>query len=158
MRIAPLFWSLALLAGCNGDGANGGGDSAFACDCPAINAADVEYDNSGSGLADTNLQDAVDELAARPDAPVDAYTRIITVEDPIVADAPGGWSRTVTCPGSPPNVAIAMGGACDGGDADTVVQGTQLQASAFQCNWRYEGAGSVTLTAQVTCLMPAEVQ
>ncbi len=156
-KVLPLPFLLFCLS-CNGDDTNDGVDSSFACDCPTPAAADVDYDNVGSGLSGTDVQDAVDELAARPEPPGDSYDRIMFVEDMLVIDTPSASSRTVTCPGTPPNLGRALGGACEGGDIDTTLQGTALFENGYRCVWRYAGTGSVTLTAKVTCLMPAETQ
>lgn len=152
MHKLPLpFLALALLA-C-GDDMPGGVDSSLACDCPDPTAAQVPYDNAGSGLTGTDVQDAIDELAATPAPAPDAYGRIVLQEDTFVA-SPGAAvrSNTIGCP----NGGLALGGSCSGGDENVSLQATELQGAGFTCTWHKPFDATYTLFIKVTCLMPAE--
>ncbi|MFH0901703.1 MAG: hypothetical protein V2A73_13830 [Pseudomonadota bacterium] len=146
-----------LLFACNGDDDDIDVDSRAVCDCPPLNAIDVGYDNGESGLAGADLQLAVDEVAARPMGLEDAYERLFLVEDTRTSPSTGtGFSITVSCPGSPPNIALALGGSCKG-PGTTAVQGTELFGLGFQCIWNKPEGEAVELTAKVTCLGKAGV-
>jgi hypothetical protein len=159
MRLAcPLSLAVIVVGGaCNGSGPVESVDSALACDCPQPAADEVSYENLGSGLAGTDVQRAIDELAARPAAPSDAFTRIASAQESITAGAGGAFpSATVLCPGSPPDLGLALGGSCSGGDETVHLQGTLLQANAFRCDWLKPLDATPQLTASVTCLLPQD--
>ena len=160
MKINTLALAASLLvAACNGTADDDiDVDSRAVCDCPEQTAADVAYDNVGSGLAGANVQDAVDELAARPEGLADAFDRIILVEQVFTSAAAGTTQLLqVQCPGSGAERARALGGACDGGDASTTVTRTQLQNGSYFCYWSKPEGAEIEFTAQVTCLGKAGV-
>ena len=144
------------LTGCNGDDMMDV-DSSLACDCSDFTAADIAYDNVGSGLSGTDVQDAVDELAARP-AVTDAYLRTELVEEMQVApDSQSSFAVAAVCPSSAPNRAIALGGSC-GIAPNADLTATDLQEHGFTCVWSYPMGEAPTLTAKVRCLAPADDQ
>jgi len=157
MRSLPLALALPFLLSCTGDdGDDIDVDSHAVCDCPDLTAADIAYDNLASGLAGGDVQDAVDELAARPQGLSDAYERVVIEESTTTSSSSGtGHTITVGCPGTAPNVAVALGGSCRGGSTGVSIQSTHLQSTGFTCIWNKPEGEAVEFTATVSCLSKA---
>lgn len=134
---------------------NGTRTDAGSCVCTNPTAAEVTYDPTASELNGPNVQDALDELAARPEPGPDVTARIqpalesneFTSNAPIV-------QIQVDCPGEQPTKGLALGGSCEGGDVNISIHSTQLGPDYFTCSWLRADEAPVTLTARVTCLMP----
>ena len=127
------------------------------CNCPTPNAAQVSYSNTTSHLTSTNVQTAVDELAARPVQPsLGSSVEVITVNANVTTSMPGAGA---SCRDETHDLAI--GGACAGLDtAVTGIRGTQIDnrtpqdsggpKAAYGCTFNTTGNAGVVV--QVTCL------
>ena len=148
-----------LVAACNGTADDDiDVDSRAVCDCPEQTAADVAYDNVGSGLAGADVQDAVDELAARPEGLADAYDRVFLLAETSTSAASGTThTLQVLCPASPPDNALALGGGCDANGGGTALVFTDLQNSGYTCVWSKPEGAEIEFTAKVRCLGKAGV-
>lgn len=143
---------LALVAGCGDDPMNGDVDSSMAsCECPQFTAADITYDNASSGLPGTNVQEAVDDLAARTDPAGDAFARISYAESVFSSSA----SEELIFSGGCPDGHRVLGGACEGRPTDGAVAETRLLEGAYRCTWTNPtGEIGVELKVLTSCLAP----
>ena len=163
--IALLITTTFLAAACNGTSDDDVDvDSRAVCDCPEKTAADIPYDNVGSGLVGADVQDAVDELAARPEGIADAFERIMIVEVTDTSPTTGtSHVVQVVCPGTGPDLALAIGGGCDGATSNAPI--TRMTpdpspdglARAFECVWAKPEGVAIEVTARAVCLGKAGV-
>ena len=153
MKRLSLSLLLLALGACGGDTPDMGVDSQALCDCPAETAATTSYNNAGSGLADMDVQGAVDELAARAEGLPDVHGRITLEERKVSIGNPSTEAvSTVICPSG----ARALGGSCSSDSSATSVQATTLQDFAFECIWNKPANVAIEFTAKVTCLTAAQ--
>ena len=152
MRLLLISVSVAALlsAGCD-DEDDDGADASGNCPCEPPTAADVSYDNATSGLPGDNVQDALDDVAARTDPAADAFSRITRVDKVVTSSAADVFVESVACPGG----GLALGGSCSEGVTDQSIAYTKLLDAAFHCAWNNptnQVGASLTLT--VSCLAP----
>ncbi len=139
------------------DSGNTPADAQGACTCTAET---VSYDHATSSLGATNVQDAVDELAARPipEPPVGPRLKTIVVPFTLTNQAPGGISKTAACPDESKDV--ALGGACGFVGPRNFIGSTSVLNSSteakFSCG--YDVPETITATSSVTvvCLTNAK--
>ena len=148
-----------LVAACNGTADDDiDVDSRAVCDCPEQTAADVAYDNVGSGLAGADVQDAVDELAAKPEGLPDAFERVMLIEQTTTSSASVAYHYiAVQCPGDGEDASIALGGGCSQGASGADVESNELGRRGYICTWNKPVAAEIEFTARVTCLGKAGV-
>jgi len=116
---------LGVVGGCDDD--DPALPDAGSCTCEPPTAVEVTYDKASSPLGADNVQDAVDELAARPlaEAPVAGRLQLVSAE----VDNPGLSFITVSlsCPAAGD---IAIGGAC----GPLLTPGAQLRGTGLDTN------------------------
>jgi hypothetical protein len=94
------------------------------CNCPTPTAAQVSYSNTASRLTSTNVQAAVDELAAKP-AETPLGPRIVRIQQMTANNGQSQLSATATCPDEAHD--IAMGGDCSlGADLNIHIVSTNI--------------------------------
>jgi hypothetical protein len=128
------------------------------CNCPTPTAAQVSYSNTTSHLASTNVQAAVDELAARPnEGPLAMRVQVVSVNANIT---PASNFASASCPDETHDLAI--GGACAPLSATTNgILSTGLDnrtpmdsggpAARYGCTFNVTAA-SASVAVQVSCL------
>ena len=159
MKTPRFVLLLPALVACSADDDDIAVDSHAICDCPELVAADIPYDNVGSGLDGTDVQLAVDELAARPQGLADAYERIERVEEVQTSPSSGvSFFLQAACPEILPDRPVALGGACGGGGAGTSIARTELGDHGFNCYWNKPDGEAIEFTATVSCLSKAEAE
>jgi hypothetical protein len=143
---------MAVLAfGCNGTDAQ---TDAGACSCQAVSTS---FDNASSSLGADNVQDAIDELAARPVAEPPIGERIETVTR--VFSNPGtigAVTQTAQCP--TPARDLALGGACGFVFSAALVEtriANGTNDASYACGWDQSTAGSGNMSVTVVCLRNA---
>lgn len=120
---------LLCLVGCPG---NGDDDQPLAdsgqCQCPTPTAVTTTYDNQSSQLGAENVQDALDELAARPVAEAPVAGRIEKVVMKVDNPGTANLDLKVSCPRL---TDIAIGGGCGQIiDSGASLQGFELQRAS----------------------------
>jgi hypothetical protein len=152
MRTLVLAVIIAVTA-CS-DGAGNEGDGGV-CACRAIQ---VSFDRASSTLGAMNVQDAIDELAARPvpEAAVGGRIRTIvrTFENPGTARV----EKTATC--DDPAHDVALGGGCafaSTPDNSAIVRSIPRNEPepSFTCAWSQPAGTQDTLFVYVVCLSQA---
>jgi hypothetical protein len=148
-----LLASLMFVAACDGSSATAA-DSATSCTCKALG---VSFDKTSSGLGAMNVQDALDELAARPVAEAPVGGRIQTVVKTFPnPGTKGGVSQTLDCPD--PAHDIALGGACGFVDnatlGETIITNDASHAS-YACSWLQPNGSPSNMRVTVVCLTKA---
>ncbi len=147
-----MMLAVVMFAACDGDGAQT--NDAASCTCKALN---VSFDKTSSGLGASNVQDAIDELAARPipEAPVGGriQTVVRTFPNP---GTKGAVSQIAECPD--PSHDIAIGGACSFVDGATLV-GTAINNdsthASYLCGWLQPDGSPTNMGVSVVCLTMA---
>lgn len=142
---------LSMLAGCPSD--NNSQPDAGNCSCAPPTALQVTYDKTSSMLGATNVQDAVDELAARPlpEAPIEG--RLEFVDQAVT-------NTGITLPAfeqpCPHPTDIALGGGCGPMfAAGTRLLGTTLEAHGYGCNYEQPASNTEAPHITVMCLHKA---
>lgn len=116
-RLFLFFAGLFAVASCGDDGTFEGERRAPG---PGSDAADVAYDNEGSGLAEDNVQGAIDELAARAEPNADVFDRVVLIAgqvDDKVFESGELLELRVECKFTPegedsPVEGVVLGGTC----------------------------------------------
>lgn len=148
-----LALSTLLVVSCS-DGGQTTTDGAL-CACKAV---EVAFDKTSSPLGAVNVQDAIDELAARPlpEPPIGGRLKTVVQVFPNPGTM-GGVSQTVSCPDAAHD--IALGGACGGGGDNAQLQETRItndaNAASYTCSWSQPNGGSETMRVTVVCLTQA---
>ena len=147
------FLCLVLLGLASCDESPGGAD-AGTCSCAA---ATTTFDNTSSALGAENVQDAVDELAARPIAEPPVGSRIETITRVFTnPGTAGAVTQVASCP--MPARDLALGGACgfvfNGLLVETRISNEASQAS-YACGWDQPSGGTGNMTVTVVCLRNA---
>ena len=148
---------LSVAAACSDDGNNAQIDAQGACTCTAEG---VSYDHTSSNLGAANVQDAVDELAARPipEPAVGPRIRTIVVPFTLTDQAPGGISKTAAC--SDESKDIVLGGACGYVGPRNFLGSTSIVNSSneakFSCGYDVPETISATSSVTVVCLSNAK--
>lgn len=128
-----LFGTVALVgAGCPSDDDDGGARAdSGQCECPTPTALQVSYDKTSSQLGADNVQDAVDELAARPAEPPLAgrLTRIAVQVDNSGMEF---LNISLSCPAA---TDVALGGGC-GLISGATLTSTSLGENRYSCNYK----------------------
>jgi hypothetical protein len=127
------------------------------CNCPTPSAAQISYSNTTSHLASTNVQAAVDELAAKPvEAPIGP--RIMRV----VRSVPNNGQTSFTAVGacSDETHDIVLGGDCgDGPSSGVALVRTSITLSTteakFGCEFSQPAGSSAAAQVGVLCLTNA---
>jgi hypothetical protein len=153
-----MVWLLALpfaLAGCPGDD-NGAADSGQ-CMCPAPTAQQVSYDNMSSELGAENVQDAIDELEARPtEAPVIPRLATISMQKTFPGETSGSAAANCPTPGD-----YAVSGFCRTFNSSNVtITGTEIVngggMALFACDFKQVAGTMDPITVGVVCLHAAQ--
>lgn len=112
------------------------------------------YDKSSSTLGASNVQDAIDELAARPIAepPLGPRLQLVVKSFPKVDDSTA-QSEVLYCPDKEHD--IALGGSCGGGGNMSQISDTILSASAYACRWVHPKGPDDSYEIRVRCLTNA---
>src|SRR5262249_12313923 len=129
-------------------------DATAACNCKALN---VSFDKASSGLGAANVQDAIDELAARPLPEPAVGGRIQTIIKAFPNPGThGGITLTADCADTAHDV--ALGGACGfdfgGTIVETRVTNDETHAS-YTCGWDQPTGGTQNVSVTVVCLTKA---
>jgi hypothetical protein len=152
MRFASIFLAV-ILAGCPDEGTTTADAAALSCECPTPAAETTTYDNVASMLSGDNVQDAVDELAARPSAEQVLAAKVEKVSRSVTNSGETILTGATACPDESRDIAI--GGSCgvhpDGELKGFVVRSTASQA-AFECTWGQPLNDSTNLVVEVVCL------
>jgi hypothetical protein len=147
----PLPALLLLFLGCDDSPSR---SDAGACACEAVTTS---FDNASSSLGADNVQDAIDELAARPIPEAPVGSRIETITRTFAnSGSAGGVSRTADCPD--PAHDLALGGGCSFADgANLVATGVSNDAThaSFSCSWVQDAPSQTMLAVTVVCLRNA---
>jgi hypothetical protein len=145
---------LVIASACSDDGGSTTSD-ASSCLCKAL---EVAFDKSSSTLGATNVQDAIDEIAARPAAEAPVGGRIKTLVQ--VFPNPGtmgGVTQTLSC--SDPAHDLALGGACGGGGTNAQLRETRINndtnMASYTCAWSQPTGGTEAMRVTVVCLTGA---
>jgi hypothetical protein len=155
LRRTTLLAVLGLVAvtACNGDDSGNPAVDAnpLSCACEPPLASEVVFDNTTSGLAATDGQAALDELAARTAPANDVAMRVTRVEAKVMTSTIDQVVHVAACPDG----ALALGGACSGAIPNGSLAGTSLRETSFMCTWNNPDIVSgIEVTATVTCLAP----
>lgn len=148
-RIATSLGIGLLIAGCSSDTGSDG-----SCSCEPKAALETKYDNMSSMLGAENVQDALDELAARPVAEAPVGPRMIIVEE----ETPNTGADVISANGGCPDQAhdVALGGACIMPPLPGVaLVGSILGEGGYACKWRQPMGNTDPVTVQVRCLLNA---
>jgi hypothetical protein len=143
---------LVTLGACSNNGSSPAGP-----DAGTVRALQVSFDKATSTLGATNVQDALDELAARPIAEAPIGSRIKTIVKPMPFPGLSG-SVTLMADCSDPSHDVALGGACGFIDAATLVQtsiANDATHASFVCGWSKAGPGAGNTSVTVVCLTGA---
>ena len=147
-RHAILFAAL-LLGAC--DSAGGTPDTVGQCGCESgeQTALQTRYDPSSSTLGAENVQDAIDELAARQTAEQVIAERVVRVQE--TAQNPGTveFDATLDCPD--PDHDLAIGGGCDEVIGGTL-RGQGLFGGGIVCRYKQSASNTATARITVVCL------
>jgi hypothetical protein len=154
MHSAGRRWLPALLLlflGCDDSPSR---SDAGACACEAVTTS---FDNASSPLGADNVQDAIDELAARPIPEAPVGSRIETITRTFAnSGSAGGITRTAECP--MPTRDLALGGGCSVVDTASLV-GTAVvndaASAAYSCSWLQSASSQTMLGVTVVCLRNA---
>jgi hypothetical protein len=145
---------LVIATGCSDNGGSTTSDAA-SCSCTALQVA---FDKTSSMLGASNVQDAIDEVAARPIAEPPVGDRIKTIVQ--VFPNPGtmgGVEQTLACPD--PRHDVALGGACGGGGTRAQLVETRINndtnVASYTCGWSQPTGGSDAMRVTVVCLTQA---
>jgi len=148
---------LSVAAACSDDGNNSPIDAQGACTCTAET---VSYDHTTSTLGANNVQDAVDELAARPipESPVGPRIKTIVVPFTLTDQAPGGVEKFATCTNEATDV--VLGGACGFVGSANYLGSTRIINSSteakFSCGYTIPETISANSSVTVVCLTNAK--
>lgn len=152
MRQHLQLLALVPLVSCS-DG-NAVSTDAGTCACKAIQTS---FDKGTSTLGATNVQDAIDELAARPVAEAPIGSRIRTIDK--VFPNPGthgGVGQKLSC--ADPVHDLAIGGACGFVDnaelVETTIENDATRAS-YGCSWLQRDGSTSSMRVTVVCLTGA---
>jgi hypothetical protein len=132
-------------------------DAQGACTCTAET---VSYDHSSSTLGASNVQDAVDELAARPipEPPIGPRVKTIVVPFTLTDQAPGIISKAAACPNE--SVDVVLGGACGAVGTTNYLLRTDIANSSteakFSCGYAIPETITATSSVTVVCLANAK--
>jgi hypothetical protein len=147
-----MFFGLTMLLSCS-DNAQMTAD-AGACMCKA---AQVSFDKASSTLGATNVQDALDELAARPIAEPPIATRIKIVDKGVPnPKTSGNVEATADCPN--PGHDMAIGGGCgfvDSASINEAVLVNDATHASYRCGWSQPTGSSTLMSVSVVCLLNA---
>lgn len=140
---------------CSSESGNNEADASTSvtCNCEPETAAETTYDNSESGLAAENVKAAIDEVAARPAPPVDAFDRLSEKQETQTATAGDFVILQAQCDAG----GLAVGGSCESDGLDARLARTKVQLSgAYACSWSKTDGVTTNFTATVICLAPAQ--
>ena len=138
---------------CSDNGNNPQIDAQGACTCTAEG---VSYDHTTSSLGAANVQDAVDELAARPipEPPVGPRIKTIVVPFTVTNQPPGGIEKSAACDNEARD--IVLGGACGFVSSSNPLVSTAINNSSteakFTCGYTVPATVSATSSVTVVCL------
>ncbi len=156
MRLVSLGLMLGVAA-CSDNGSTPQIDAQGACTCTAQT---VSYDKSTSNLGAVNVQDAIDELAARPipEPPVGPRIKTIVVPFTLTNQAPGGVEKFATCTNEATDV--VLGGACGFVGSANYLGSTRIINSTteakFSCGYTIPEMITATSSVTVVCLTSAK--
>lgn len=140
---------------CSSDSGNNEADAMTntTCDCEPETAAETTYDNTDSGLAAENVKAAIDEVAARPAPPQDAFDRL-TEKQVTQAVSAGNFAIVQALCNAGER---AVGGSCESDGLDARLARTRVQlAGSYECSWEKTDGVTTNFTATVICLAPAQ--
>jgi len=125
-----------------------------------LSAVEIGYDKQASGLAGEDVQDALDELAARDLALEDAATRV-SVESVSFVLPVGGDTHfeTLLCNAG----SVVLSGNCESGLIEGVavardksfVIDDRNRPIGFKCGWKYSSNVTIDVSVQVVCMREA---
>ncbi len=155
MRLVSVCLLFGIVA-CS-DGGNTPADAQGACTCTAET---VSYDHATSSLGATNVQDAVDELAARPipEPPVGPRLKTIVVPFTLTNQAPGGVEKSAACDNEARD--IVLGGSCGFVGSSNFLVRTDIANSTtearFTCGYTVPATITASSLVTVVCLTNAK--
>tara|TARA_R110002073_G_scaffold336540_1_gene534878 strand:- start:1279 stop:1776 length:498 start_codon:yes stop_codon:yes gene_type:complete len=150
-RLGFLSLLTATLSCTEGTDGELGADSAIAaCECSALSASEIAYDNMETGLESTTVQEAISEVAQV--AQVDFAERIFTVDNEIAAPIASSIASTSAQCGGGQDTAQALGGGCDIDNSNAILITAELRDSSYRCVWDKPAGQAATGVARVSCL------